>query len=95
MRTLKAECVSKVQSDMNESDPNPILLFLVKDNSGIRIFYTDELRKNDGSVLLLGYRHSPFLMIPPKQESFKINGVCDPECFQKVNKFRINMKLVY
>jgi hypothetical protein len=61
-----------------------LVIFPVTDNSGIRIFYTDKLREHEGSVLLLGYRHSPFLMIPPEQDNFIINGVCDPECFQKV-----------
>ncbi|CAL8126013.1 unnamed protein product [Orchesella dallaii] len=55
-----------------------------RDSSGIRIFYTDQLRKDDGGVLLLGYRHSPFLLIPPKQDNFLINGICGSECTSRM-----------
>ncbi|ODN00137.1 hypothetical protein Ocin01_06550 [Orchesella cincta] len=54
------------------------------DSSGIRVFYTDQLRKDDGGVLLLGYRHSPFLLIPPRQDNVVINGVCGSECTSKM-----------
>jgi hypothetical protein len=63
-----------------------VFLFAVTDNSGIRIFYTDKLREHDGAGLYLGYGHTPFLMIPPKQENFTSYAICDPQCFQNVRK---------
>ncbi|CAL8126017.1 unnamed protein product [Orchesella dallaii] len=54
------------------------------DSSGIRIFYTDELRQYEGGVMLIGHQgHSPFLLIPPKQDNFVVNGLCGSECTEK------------
>jgi len=66
--------------EMHYENPEGLTLH---DNSGIRIYYTDKLRPNEGSILLLGYRHSPFLLIPPKQHEFVINGVCARECLEQ------------
>ncbi|ODM95760.1 hypothetical protein Ocin01_10922 [Orchesella cincta] len=60
------------------------------DSSGIRIFYTDQLRKEDGGVMLIGYRHTPFLLIPPTQDNFVISSVCGSECTSKDNYYDFN-----
>ncbi|ODM89886.1 hypothetical protein Ocin01_16794 [Orchesella cincta] len=55
------------------------------DSSGIRIFYTDKLREYDGAVMQIAYKgHSPFLVIPPKQDNFVVNGLCGTECTEKM-----------
>ncbi|XP_021962814.1 DBH-like monooxygenase protein 1 [Folsomia candida] len=53
------------------------------DKSGVRIFYTDKLRENDGSVMLMGYRITPFLLLPPKQPNFVMHGICSSECTEQ------------
>lgn len=50
------------------------------------MFYTDKLREHDGGTILMGYRHSPFLLIPPNQNDFMIHGMCGSECTSKVSK---------
>ncbi|ODM90062.1 hypothetical protein Ocin01_16621, partial [Orchesella cincta] len=68
------------------------------DSSGIRVFYTDQLRQYDGGVMLVGYRHSPFLLIPPNQNQFLIHGVCGAECTSKMippTGIRISNTLVH
>lgn len=60
----------------------------------MRIYYTDKLRPNDGSMMLMGYRITPFLMLPPKQDVFQINGVCSSECTENaIPKDGINVIL--
>ncbi|CAL8093006.1 unnamed protein product [Orchesella dallaii] len=51
-----------------------------RDSSGVRIYYTDKLRPNDGSVMLMGYRVTPFLLLPPMQKNFVTYGICSAEC---------------
>ncbi|ODN04440.1 hypothetical protein Ocin01_02222 [Orchesella cincta] len=51
-----------------------------RDNSGVRIYYTDKLRPNDGSVMLMGYRITPFLLLPPMQKNIVTYGICSAEC---------------
>jgi len=44
--------------------------------------------------MLMGYRITPFLMLPPKQDAFQINGVCSSECTQNaIPKDGINVIL--
>ncbi len=38
-----------------------------RDNSGIRIFYTDSLRENDAAMMLLGSEVNFMHAIPPRQ----------------------------
>ena len=59
---------------------NPEMVSGIRDSSGLRIFYTDRLRRFDGSMLLLGSEVNFLQMIPPLQESFASNGRCSAEC---------------
>ncbi|OCT71180.1 hypothetical protein XELAEV_18034157mg [Xenopus laevis] len=49
----------------------------IKDNSGIRILYTPEVRKYDAGVLMLGVFTFPIQFIPPGSKNFRSYGLCD------------------
>jgi len=61
------------------------LLFEVTDNSGIRVLYTDQLRENDGGVIAVGHKISPFQTVPPSMPSFTAMGYCVSECTSQVS----------
>ncbi len=52
----------------------------VKDSSGIRIYYTDEVREYDASMLLLGSEVNFLHVIPPGQQDFSTLGRCSSSC---------------
>ncbi|KAL1117689.1 hypothetical protein AAG570_004004, partial [Ranatra chinensis] len=52
----------------------------VRDNSGLRIYYTDKLRPHDGGMFVTGIAVAPTHIIPPLQRSFISNGYCDNQC---------------
>ncbi|KAF6208592.1 hypothetical protein GE061_017050 [Apolygus lucorum] len=52
----------------------------VQDNSGLRIYYTPNLREYDGSILVTGVTPSSLQIIPPKQKNFTSTGYCDNQC---------------
>lgn len=58
---------------------NPLRLPL-NDSSGVRLFYTDELRQYETAMFITGHRRTPFLSIPPHQDQFKISGFCSSDC---------------
>ena len=64
------------------------LCFTVVDNSGIRLYYTDILRKHDGGVFVTGTVVSPLSIIPPYQEAYKTAGYCDRYCTKTVSETR-------
>ncbi|CAJ0918454.1 unnamed protein product [Ranitomeya imitator] len=47
------------------------------DNSGIRIYYTPELRPRDSATLMSGVFTFPMQFIPPGCEEFRNYGICD------------------
>lgn len=56
----------------------------VYDSSGIRLYYTAQLRKYDMGVLQLGFFTFPIHFIPPGAESFLSYGLCKTEKFEEV-----------
>lgn len=54
------------------------------DSSGIRVYYTEHLRKYDMGVLHLGFLTVPVHFIPPGSESFVSYGLCKTEKFEEV-----------
>ncbi len=59
----------------------------VKDSSGVRLHYTDKLRKHDGGIFVSGTIVSPLHIIPPFQSSYKTAGYCDRFCTNGVRNF--------
>jgi len=60
---------------------NPNALSNVWDNSGIKMFYTNELREYNAGILEIGVN---YLEIPPQQEAFQVGENkygCPEECF--------------
>ncbi|KAM3913327.1 putative DBH-like monooxygenase protein 2 [Leptodactylus fuscus] len=49
----------------------------LKDSSGIRIFYTPEIRPNDCGVLMAGIFTFPIQFIPPRTQEFRNYGLCN------------------
>uniref|UniRef100_A0A8C0YK23 Monooxygenase, DBH-like 1, like n=1 Tax=Cyprinus carpio carpio TaxID=630221 RepID=A0A8C0YK23_CYPCA len=45
------------------------------DNSGLRFYYTSELRQHDAAVLMTGLALAPWYAIPPKAKSFLTYGM--------------------
>uniref|UniRef100_A0A8C2HF35 Monooxygenase, DBH-like 1, like n=1 Tax=Cyprinus carpio TaxID=7962 RepID=A0A8C2HF35_CYPCA len=54
------------------------------DNSGLRFYYTSELRQHDAAVLMTGLALAPWYAIPPKAKSFLTYGMCDTAYIPKV-----------
>ncbi|XP_076359948.1 tyramine beta hydroxylase [Tachypleus tridentatus] len=50
------------------------------DSSGMRLFYTNELRPHDAGILEVGLEYTDKMAIPPKQKVFELNGYCVAEC---------------
>ncbi|XP_015758353.1 PREDICTED: DBH-like monooxygenase protein 1 isoform X1 [Acropora digitifera] len=50
------------------------------DSSGLRFYYTKQLRKYDAGVLFVGAFVDYRLTIPPKETNWQINGFCSEEC---------------
>lgn len=61
---------------------NPKLKKGVVDSSGLRIFYTDQLREIDAGVIMVGSSVSPNMLIPPGQEWTTV-GICSGDCTEK------------
>uniref|UniRef100_A0A671NI23 DBH-like monooxygenase protein 2 homolog n=2 Tax=Sinocyclocheilus anshuiensis TaxID=1608454 RepID=A0A671NI23_9TELE len=54
------------------------------DNTGLRFYYTSELRQHDAAVLMTGLAVAPGYAIPPKAKSFLTYGLCDTAYIPKV-----------
>lgn len=54
------------------------------DSSGIRFYYTTELRRYDAGCLELGLEYTPKMAIPPAMEAFQLSGHCIASCTQIV-----------
>merc|ERR550532_42389 len=59
---------------------NPAVHKDILDSSGLRIYYTKNLRQHDTAMLLVGTEVNFLHMIPPQQELFKTVGRCTAEC---------------
>ncbi|XP_037080255.1 dopamine beta-hydroxylase-like [Pollicipes pollicipes] len=59
---------------------NPKLVQGRIDSSGVRLTYTDRLRRHDASVMELGLEYTDKMAIPPGQPAFELSGYCVPEC---------------
>ncbi|CAF0832072.1 unnamed protein product [Adineta ricciae] len=59
---------------------NPYLKKGIIDQSGIRIYYTPQLRKYDAGIMEVGLEYNPKNSIPPGASSFRISGYCASEC---------------
>ncbi|KAM5132145.1 putative DBH-like monooxygenase protein 2 [Mantella aurantiaca] len=55
----------------------------VLDSSGIRIYYTPELRKHDGGILITGIFTFPVHFVPPGAEFFRSYGLCNTHMIPK------------
>ncbi|XP_013917907.1 PREDICTED: putative DBH-like monooxygenase protein 2 [Thamnophis sirtalis] len=55
------------------------------DNSGLRIYYTSELRPYDMGVLHTGIYTFPVHFIPPQADSFLSYGFCNTSHFHEIN----------
>lgn len=53
------------------------------DSSGVKFYYTSNLRQYDAGMLSVGPSTDSFLVIPPKQESWISVGYCPKECTQE------------
>uniref|UniRef100_T1IHN6 DOMON domain-containing protein n=1 Tax=Strigamia maritima TaxID=126957 RepID=T1IHN6_STRMM len=53
------------------------------DSSGIRLYYTSQLRPYDVGVLELGLEYTAKMGIPPLENEFILQGHCIPECTEK------------
>lgn len=64
----------------------------VVDSSGVRLHYTDKLRKHDGGIFVTGTIVSPLHIIPPHQTAYKTAGYCDKYCTGAVsNKYQFSV----
>lgn len=50
------------------------------DNSGVRVYYTEQLRANDAGVMAVGMAVSPMHIVPPRQSAYKTASLCDKDC---------------
>ncbi|KAJ1125663.1 hypothetical protein NDU88_004086 [Pleurodeles waltl] len=64
-----------------------------QDNSGMRLYYTSEVRKYDAGILEVGPTITNSLFIPPKVESFKTYGLCKIGNFTKKSPGVTQMKV--
>ncbi|XP_028841164.1 DBH-like monooxygenase protein 2 homolog [Denticeps clupeoides] len=62
---------------------NPDLTKGVVDSSGLRLYYTDKLRKNDAAILQTGLAVGPGYLIPPNSSVFHTYGLCDTAYIQE------------
>ncbi len=73
---------------------NPNLEKGVIDASGMRVFYTEELRPNDLGALSIGSMISPRQFIPPGRTEFRTIGMCGSHCTQKLGDDGVTLTAV-
>ncbi|CAM9566084.1 unnamed protein product [Lampetra fluviatilis] len=64
---------------------NPQMASGVRDSSGLRLYYTPNLRKYDTGILETGILPNKYHFIPPKATSFKSYGICNTGSFVTAN----------
>ncbi|XP_040217656.1 putative DBH-like monooxygenase protein 2 [Rana temporaria] len=70
------------------------------DSSGIRIYYTPQLREHDGGILMTGIFTFPIHFIPPGADHFRNYGLCNTELIPQmlghpVEDFHVNTFLLH
>ena len=61
-----------------------VLFADLRDDSGLRIFYTPNLRPQEAGTLMVGYMVSLDHVIPPYADYYRTVGYCPGECTGKV-----------
>lgn len=61
----------------------------IVDNSGIRIYYTSQLREHDVGMLLTGMNVNPLQIVPPFAKEFVSKGYCYEDCLSKVRECKL------
>lgn len=56
-----------------------------RDSSGIRLYYTDKLRRFNAGIMELGLVYTPVMAIPPRETAFVLTGYCTDKCTQLVS----------
>ena len=69
----------------------------MRDNSGLKLFYSSELRQYDSSILATGITPTGVHIIPPKQFKFTSRAYCDNPCTHLViiNKIGLRIRIVF
>lgn len=65
----------------------------VVDSSGVRFFYTDQLRQHDAGTIVFGHNVSPLHIIPPVQR-WHSKGYCDSTCTSQVRGSEDDLEVV-
>ncbi|KAJ4447565.1 hypothetical protein ANN_09572, partial [Periplaneta americana] len=58
----------------------------VRDSSGVRIHYTENLRQYDGGILVNGITITPLHIVPPHQPEYRTAGYCSSQCTNQVSQ---------
>ncbi|KAL4690304.1 hypothetical protein H8957_003979 [Semnopithecus entellus] len=61
---------------------NPLVIEGRRDSSGIRLYYTDKLRRFNAGIMELGLVYTPVMAIPPRETAFVLTGYCTDKCTQ-------------
>ncbi|XP_037348833.1 dopamine beta-hydroxylase [Talpa occidentalis] len=61
---------------------NPLEIQGRRDSSGIRLYYTSQLRRFDAGIMELGLVYTPVMAIPPQEDAFVLSGYCSDKCTQ-------------
>lgn len=56
----------------------------ISDTSGLRLFYSNKLRENEGGILITGVAPSTLHFIPPFQREYKTAGYCSLGCTKEM-----------
>ena len=71
----------------DENLTNLTICLGVKDSSGLRFTYTNQLRKYDAGIIQSGHIVNGVLhLIPPNDESFLSHGECSSQCLRQVKQ---------
>ena len=62
-----------------------ILFIAFVDSSGLKIWYTDQLRQHDAGYFQIGHQVSDMHLIPPLTDSYKTPADCPKECLKYVS----------
>ncbi|XP_070581118.1 DBH-like monooxygenase protein 1 homolog [Ptychodera flava] len=62
---------------------NPEYKDTFRDSSGVRVWYTSNLREHDVNMITLGGTVTPAIVIPPKADRFTLSTYCSSECSKK------------
>ena len=64
---------------------NPEMFDNIVDNSGVRIYFTRQLREFDLGLMTIGTcLDASNVQMPPKTESITFNTICHPECTKQI-----------